>query len=190
MKTPIIIAALLAAFFVGCQTRITAEKYAERAWPVQEVVTVNGQDHVVTTRYQVASGGWYATARSPLYASEAIDGLTLTVQTNGTITLALGGYNRDLSTNSVAMVHEMFKGGAELIQAIAEAYGEIVGANATVDTVNGVAQKVYLAFAEAGGDTTKATVTPDKANGTVTVTDGKTTTICTTDGVCRVADGG
>jgi len=52
-----------------------------------------------------------------------------------------------------------------------------------------VAQKVYLAFANAGGGPTKATVTADEVNGTVTVSDGKTTTICTTDGVCRVADG-
>jgi len=189
MKKLVIAAALLAAFIVGCQTRITAEKFAEKAWPVQQVVAVNGQDQVVTTRYQIASGGWYATARSPLYSTEAIEGLSIGVNTNGTITLTLGGYNRDLSTNSVSLVREMFKGGAEVIQAIAEAYSRIAGAKATAETVNSVAQKVYLAFADAGGDPTKATVTADEANGLVKVSDGKTTTVCTTDGVCRVADG-
>ena len=68
----------------GCQTRITAEKYAEVVTPIQKVVKVNGEDVVITANALVSSGGWYATARSPLWATEALSGLSLGVATNGT----------------------------------------------------------------------------------------------------------
>ena len=71
----------------GCQTRITAEKFAEVAHPIQAVVQTNGVDVVITTGYMVTSGGWYATARSPLYAKEELRGLNIGVSTNGTVSM-------------------------------------------------------------------------------------------------------
>ena len=88
----------------GCQTRITATKHAEVAHPVQKVVQVNGEDMLIVDNYQVTSGGWDATARSPLYATEALSGLELGVETNGSVRLSLNSYNRCLITNSVVMV--------------------------------------------------------------------------------------
>ena len=106
MKKLIEIATLaaLVAIAAGCQTRITAEKYAEVVTPIQKVVKVNGEDVVITANALVSSGGWYATARSPLWATEALSGLSLGVATNGTVYLNLDEYNRDLSTNAVVMV--------------------------------------------------------------------------------------
>ena len=100
----ITVTAALCAIAVGCQTRITAEKYAEVVTPIQKVVKVNGEDVVITANALVSSGGWYATARSPLWATEALSGLSLGVATNGTVYLNLDEYNRDLSTNAVVMV--------------------------------------------------------------------------------------
>jgi len=171
-----------AAAMTGCQTRITAEKRAEAAWPVQQKVTVNGEDAVITTGYMVTSGGWYATARSPLYATEALEGLEIGVATNGSVTMSLAKYARDTSTNAVVMVDTMFTGGAKLVEQIGVTYAKIAGGGAQADTVAGVAQKVYAAFTAAGGDATKATVSED--GGTITVSDGSVCTTCTADGNC------
>jgi len=185
MKKIMILAAIAAAtVLTGCQTRITAEKYAEQVLPIQQVVTVNGQEQLVTTHYQIASGGWYATARSPLYAAEALEGLAIGVETNGTVRLELGKYSRDVSTNAVVMVDRMFSGGAQLVVAIGDAYVKIAGGGAQASTVTSVATKVYSYFTEKGGDVSKATVTTDEANSTVTVTDGSTCVTCDKDGNC------
>lgn len=174
--------AALAAALTGCQTRITATKHAEAVHPIQRVVQVNGQDQVIVDRYQVSSGGWEATARSPLYATEALDGLSIDVETNGTVRLDLNRYHRDLSTNSVTMTKTMFDGGASLMTAIGEAYVKIAGGGAQADTILSVARKVYNDFALAGGDATKATVTVE--DGKVKVTDGSVCTTGTPDGTC------
>jgi len=166
----------------GCQTRITAEKYPEQVLPIQEKITVNGEEQVITKHYQIASGGWYATARSPLYATEALEGLDIGVHTNGSVTMSLNRYSRDLSTNSVVMVKEMFSGGAQLAVAIGDAYAKIVGGGAQAATVTDVASKVYQAFTSSGGDASKATVTT--SGNTLNVSDGSVCTTCTADGTC------
>ena len=183
-KLTIIAAIIGCAIMTGCQTRITATKNAEVAHPIQEVVKVNGEDQVITKSYQVTSGGWEATARSPLYAAEALNGLKIGVETNGTVKLEIDTYNRDLSTNAVAMTREMFSGGAQLAIAIGDAYCKIAGGGAQADTVTKVVAKAYNLFKSSGGDETKATVTTDPSTGTLKVSDGTTCVTCDKSGNC------
>ena len=176
------LAACAAAVVTGCQTRITATKNAEVAHPVQEVVKVNGEDQVINRSYQVTSGGWEATARSPLWASETLKGLEIGVHTNGTVTMSIDKYGRDLSTNAVTMTKEMFSGGAQLATAIGDAYVKIAGGGAQADTALSVTKKIISYFTSKGGDTSKATVTTE--GGKVKVTDGTTCVECDKDGNC------
>ena len=181
----VMFSAIVAAFGIGltgCQTRITAEKYPEQVLPIQKVVKVNGEDQVITEHYQIASGGWYATARSPLYATEALEGLAISVSTNGTVSLDLNKYERDLSTNAVVMVEKMFRGGADLALAIGDAYVKIADGGAQAYTVTEVVKKVYDAFTSGGGDPSKATV--ETEGDKLTISDGTTCTTCTPDGNC------
>lgn len=183
----IMFAALVAAFGIGitgCQTRITGEKYPEQVLPIQKVVKVNGEDQVITEHYQIASGGWSVTARSPLYATEALEGLNFGVGTNGFVHLALAKYNRDLSTNATVMVDGMFKNGANLVIAIGDAYTKIAGGGAQADTALASAAKIYNFFTSKGGNPDKATVSVNEANKNLVVTDGTTCVECTADGTC------
>lgn len=180
----IMLIAALAATMTGCQTRITATKNPEVAHPVQEVVKVNGEDHVITKSYQVTSGGWEATARSPLYADEALKGLKISVETNGTVRLEIDTYSRDLSTNAVAMTREMFSGGAQLVTAIGDAYVKIAGGGAQADTVANLTAKAYNFFKSKGGNINAAKVTVDDAAKTFKISDGSTCVECTADGSC------
>ena len=179
-----VFAALVAAVAAGCQTRITAEKHAEQALPIQEKVTLNGEDVLITKGYQIASGGWYATARSPLYATEALDGLEIGVHTNGSVTLSLAKYQRDLSTNAVVMVDNLTKNGANLVKEIGEAYVKIAGGGAQAESVAGLAAKAYKFFVGKGGNVGNATVTADEAAKAVRISDGETCVECTADGTC------
>lgn len=183
MNKIMLIIAVAAAALTGCQTRITAEKFPEQVLPIQRLVQVNGQDQVITERYQIASGGWYATARSPLYATEALDGLELGVHTNGSVTLALSRYNRDLSTNAVVMVDNLMTGGTKLITAIGETYAKIAG-GASADAVIAVAKKAYSLFSTAGGNADKASVSVDEAAKSLTVSDGSICVTCDANGNC------
>jgi len=177
-----VLAAACGVIVCGCQTRITATKNAEQVLPIQKVVEVNGQQQVIVERYQIASGGWEATARSPLYATEGLKGLDLGVETNGTVYLKLDAYSRDLSTNAVAQTEKMFSGGAQLVTAIGDAYVKIAGGGAQAATVLDVAQAAYSYFEANGGDVSKATVTTtDKS---VKVSDGQTAIECDVDGNC------
>ena len=176
------LAAGAAAMMTGCQTRITATKNAEVAHPIQEVVKVNGEDQVITRGYQVTSGGWEATARSPLWASETLKGLEIGVTTNGSVTMSIAKYGRDLSTNAVTMTKEMFSGGAQLATAIGDAYVKIAGGGAQADTALSVTKKIISYFTSKGGDASKATVTTE--DGKVKVTDGTTCVTCDKDGNC------
>lgn len=123
----LIIIAIAATALAGCQTVIKAQKFAEQVTPIQKVVKVNGEDTIITASALVSSGGWYASARSPLWATEALNGLDLGVETNGTVYLKLDAYNRDLSTNAVAMVHNLTELGADIcgkvVSAIVAYYG-------------------------------------------------------------------
>ena len=181
MKKLVIIVGLVLAF-AGCQTSITAEKHPEVAHAVQKVVQVNGQDQVITDHYEVTSGGWYATARSPLYAAEALSGLEIGVHTNGSVTLVLDKYDRDISTNAVVMVKNVFDGGVQLITAAGEAYAKIAGGGAQADTVLNVAKSIYKSFTDNGGSPEKAKV--DIVDGNVVMSDGSVCTTCTTGGEC------
>ena len=178
-------AALVAAVAAGCQTRITAEKFAEQVLPIQQKVTINGEDQLITTHYQIASGGWYATARSPLYATEGLEGLEIGVETNGSVRLSLGKYNRDLSTNATVMVDGLMKNGANLVTAIGDAYVKIAGGGAQAATVMDVAASCYKFFADKGGDASKATVAVDEAAKKLTISDGSVCVECNEAGVCK-----
>jgi hypothetical protein len=189
MKKIIMIAAA-AAFAAGCQTRITAEKNPEVAHPIQAKVTVNGEDMIINTGYMVTSGGWYATARSPLYATETLRGLDIGVATNGTVHLGLDAYDRDLSTNAIVMVKTIFDGSVNLVNACAKAYATIQSAGATT-AAGAVADKIAAYFREKGGDPAKSTVIADETAKTVTVTDGSTSICCDALGNCsECGDGG
>lgn len=185
MKKLMIIAAFAAAMTAttGCQTVVKAEKNPEVAHPIQAVVQVDGKSQIITTGYMVTSGGWSAKARSPLYAKESLKGLQIGVSTNGFVSLSLGEYDRDLSTNAIVMVKTIFDGSVNLVNAAAKAYATIQSAGGTV-AAESVGKKIADYFAKRGGVAAKSTVTADKAKGTVTVTDGTTCIVCDKDGNC------
>ena len=183
----LVFAALVAAFGIGltgCQTTITAEKHPEQVILIQEKVTVNGTEQIITKDAKIASGGWYATARSPLYADEALEGLEIGVHTNGSVTMSLARYRRDLSTNSVVMVEKMFSGGAQLAIAIGDAYTKIAGGGAQADTVANLTAKAYNFFKSKGGNIDAAKVTVDETAKTFKIDDGSTCVECSADGSC------
>ena len=187
----LVFAAFVAAFGIGltgCQTRITAEKRPEQVVLIQDKVTVNGTEQVITKDVKIASGGWYATARSPLYATEALEGLEIGVHTNGSVTMSLGKYRRDLSTNSVVMVEKMFSGGAQLAIAIGDAYTKIAGGGAQADTIANLTAKAYNFFKSKGGNIDAAKVTVDETAKTFKIDDGATCVECSPDGSCTPAE--
>ena len=106
----IIIVSLFAAL-TGCQTVIEAEKYPE------QVVTIEGKT-------VIASGGWKASARSPIWATESLRGLDLGVATNSSVYFKLDVYKRDLSTNSVVVTEKTLEGVADIAAKIGEAITE------------------------------------------------------------------
>lgn len=177
----------VALVFVGCQTRVTWEKLAETALPIQEVRTVNGVEQLVTTGYQFKSGGWYVTARSPLWAKEQFSGFSLSLGTNGEISVSLDTYDRDLSTNAVVMTKTIFDGSANLALAVAKAYATISTGGAS-DAGGALVSKIVSYFKSKGGDASKSTVISDGK--TLTVTDGTTSIICDADGNCSPCTGG
>lgn len=177
----LIIACGIVAALAGCQTRITWEKNPETALPIQSVVTVNGVEQLATTGYQMAGGGWYVTARSPLWAKEQFSGLKVAVDTNGVLSVALDTYDRDLSTNAVIMTKTIFDGSANLALAVAKAYATIQTGGAT-DATSAIVSKVVSYFKSKGGDASKSTVTSDGS--TIKVTDGSTCISCDAAGNC------
>lgn len=183
----IMFAALVAAFglgMTGCQTRITGEKYPEQVFEVKEKVTVDGKEQLITKNILIASGGWKVTARSPLYADEALKGLDFGVGTNGFVHLKLDEYRRDLSTNATVMVDGMFKNGANLVIAIGDAYTKIAGGGAHADTALASAAKIYNFFTSKGGNADKAKVSVNETNKNIVVSDGSTCVECDASGNC------
>ena len=151
----------------GCQTRITAEKFPEQIVPVY----INGG---AATNYIVASGGWYMTARSPLWADETLKGLKLDIGRGANhVGFELADYSRDLSTNAVAMVDILAKAASDITAKVCAA---IVSHGGSV-AAGGVSSLVSR-FVKAGGDASKASVSCEGGN--CTITDGATT--CTGDG--------
>lgn len=172
MTTKLMTIAAALVFACGCQTRITAEKMPEQVLPVYRVASINGTNTIYVADYARASGGWYATARSPLWATEAMRGLSIGVHTNGTVTLGLEAYDRDLSTNAVVMTHELLTGSALLAEKVAAAIASCGGTTAA-----GAVEQMIARFVAKGGNAAKASVTC--ADGSCTVTDGTVTEVCT-----------
>ena len=182
LMTMIALAACAAAM-TGCQTRVQIERAEpSKILPKTEVREFNGTNVLVTTGYFVPPPHYCVTARSPLLAKESVARFAADVGENGTWSINADGYSRDLSTNAVVMVKEMFSGGAQLAIAIGEAYTKIAGGGAQADTALSVAQKVYSFFAGKGGDVSKATVTTD--GGVLKVSDGSTCVQCDAAGNC------
>ena len=152
----------------GCQTRITATKNSETAVPIYAAA----KDGIPYIRgYQVLSGGWEATARSPLWADEAIKGLSIGVATNGTVTLSIDDYSRDLSTNAVTLAHNLVSDFATLAEKAAAAYAT-AGASVAAAGV----KRAIAAYILKGGSAANAKVTCE--NGNCTFTDGLVTETC------------
>lgn len=162
----------------GCHTVIEAEKNPEQVFPVEEKVTVNGEERVIVSRYFVASGGWEASARSPLWATESLKGLDIGVATNSSVHLKLDTYSRDLSTNAVVLTETTLEGAANLAAKIGAAIATS-GTSAGADAVTAAAKSLYEKFTAAGGNVENATVSC--TNGVCTVTDGS---VSCTDGSC------
>lgn len=172
MKKILIIAAAAAAL-AGCQTRITAEKHPEQMLPIYGYAPTGSVVYI--KGYLPASGGWYATARSPLWADEAMKGLNISVATNGTVALSLDDYSRDLSTNAVATTTIIMDGAVKLAEKVAAAIVSS-GASPVADGIQSLVSK-YIA---AGGKVDNATITCK--DGSCSITDGNTT--CTDDSCC------
>jgi hypothetical protein len=153
----------------GCQTRITATKKPETAVPIY----ATAKDGIPYIRgYQVLSGGWEATARSPLWADEVIKGWSIGVATNGTVMMSVDDYSRDLSTNAVTLSHNLVSDFATLAEKAAAAYAT-AGASVAAAGV----KRAIAAYILKGGDPQKAKVTCE--NGNCTFSDGTVTEICT-----------
>lgn len=176
MKTISKILALAAfAYMAGCQTRITWTKNPEAVTPIQSVVKVQGKDTIITTDAKVASGGYTVTARSPLWADEALKGLNLSVTEQGAITFGLAEYRRDLSTNAVTMAHNLVVDFATLAEKAAAAYASCGASLATAKAQSAV-QRSIASYILKGGKADKATATC--ANGLCTFSDGVVTESC------------
>ncbi len=176
--------AAIAAAMTGCQTRVQIERdEPTKILPKQEVREFNGTNILITTDYFVPPAHYCVTARSPLFAKESVARFAADVGENGTWSINADGYSRDLSTNAVVMVKEMFAGGAQLVTAIGEAYVKIAGGGAQASTVLSSAQKIYEYFTSKGGDASKATVSTT-ADNKVQVTDGSTCVECDAAGNC------
>ena len=183
-KITIIAAIVGCAILTGCQSVFEVTKNPESVNPIHKVVTVNGQDQVIVDRYEISSGGYNGYYRAPLWSTEHIKGVKASVKTDGTFDLGIQDYQKDLSTNAVAMTREMFSGGAQLAIAIGDAYTQIAGGGAQAATLTDVTNKIIQAFTSGGGDASKAVVTADEANGKIALSDGSVCTTCTLDGTC------
>ena len=183
-KITIIAAIVGCAILTGCQSVFEVTKNPESVNPIHKVVTVNGQDQVIVDRYEISSGGYNGYYRAPLWSTEHIKGVKASVKTDGTFDLGIQDYQKDLSTNAVAMTREMFSGGAQLAIAIGDAYTKIAGGGAQAATLTDVTNKIIQAFTSGGGDASKAVVTADEAGGKISLSDGSVCTTCTLDGTC------
>ena len=177
--------AACAAAMTGCQTRVQIERdEPTKILPKQEVREFNGTNIIITTDYFVPPAHYCVTARSPLFAKESVARFAADVGENGTWSINADGYSRDLSTNAVVMVKEMFAGGAQLATAIGEAYTKIAGGGAQADTALKTSRSILKYFTSKGGDASKASVTVDEASKTLKVDDGTTCISCDEAGNC------
>lgn len=142
----------------GCQTVITAEKY-----PEQVIALADG-------KYAIASGGWSASARSPLWATESLRGLDIGVSTNSSVHLRIDAYNRDLSTNAVVLTEKTLDGAANLAARIGAAIAT-GGGSTSAEAISSAAKTLYDKYIAAGGNPENAVVTCK--DGVCTVSDGQ-----------------
>lgn len=174
MKTRFSVSLCLCVMLValcGCQTYVEIEKKPEQALPVYAVARDGTNSVPYISRYIVASGGWEVTARSPLWATESLQGLSASITTNGTVTFALDGYSRDLSTNAVTMAHNLVSDFALLAEKAAAAYAT-AGASVAAAGV----KRAIAAYILKGGSAANAKVTCE--NGACTFSDGLVTETC------------
>lgn len=172
-------AAAVGLLTCGCQTRITAYKHAEQMLPVWDVK--DGVAYVA--RYDRASGGWDACARSPLWADEELRGLVISVETNGAVRLELADYSRDLSTNAVVMTEKLVDGAVELTAKVTAAIVTSGGSTAASAATSAI-QKLVAKFIAGGGDPDNAKI--ECRDGSCTITDGA---YSCTDGSCYPVGG-
>lgn len=168
-KLMMLMLAACAAAMTGCQTRITATKMPETAMPIYAAAK-DGTPYVAG--YQVLSGGWEATARSPLWAAEAIRGWAVGVEPSGTVSMKVDDYSRDLSTNAVTLTHYLVTDFAVLAEKAAAAYAT-AGASVAAAGV----KKAIAAYILKGGSAANAKVTCK--DGACTFSDGVVTETCT-----------
>ena len=186
-KIKIMFAVFFAAIIMiltGCQSVFEITKNPEQMHPIHKVVTVNGQEEKVVDHYERSSGGYNGYYRAPLWSTEQLHGVKVSVSTNGTFNFEIDDYKKDLSTNSVVMVEKMFSGGAQLFQAIGDAYTKIAGGGAQADTIANLTAKAYNFFKSKGGNIDAAKVTVDEAGKTFKIDDGSTCVECSPDGTC------
>ena len=150
-----VVAAILAT--TGCQTRIVAVKHPEVVTPIERVVEIDGTNRVITADVIISSGGWEASARSPLWATEALSGLSLGVATNGTVYLNLDDYHRDLSTNAVLVVQSLSELAADVAGKVTAAICAYYGGGAVsatsklgTMTIKDITGKVQAKLAQKG----------------------------------------
>ena len=168
----VILLTIGALALTGCQTRITATKNPETAVPIY----ATAKDGIPYIRgYQVLSGGWEATARSPLWADEVIKGWSIGVATNGTVMMSVDDYSRDLSTNAVALAHNLVSDFAVLAEKAAAAYAT-AGASVAAAGAKRAVSKAIASYILKGGDPDKAKVICEGGN--CTFSDGTVTEVC------------
>lgn len=161
-----LLSSLALAAVYGCQTRITAERFPETAVPI---VTAAGTNGVI-----VLSGGWYVTARSPLWATEAIKGLDVGTDGKGAVYLRTADYSRDLSSNAAVISHNLVADFVSIADKVAAAYlstGKAMGAEDRAAISLGIAS-----YSATGGDPVGATVA--LSEDACTISDGNVTRVC------------
>ena len=186
-KFKIMFAVFFAAIIMiltGCQSVFEITKNPEQMHPIHKVVSVNGQEEKMVDHYERSSGGYNGYYRAPLFSTEQVRGVKVSVATNGTFTFEIDDYQKDLSTNSVVMVEKMFSGGAQLAIAIGDAYTKIVGGGAQADTIANLTAKAYNFFKSKGGNIDAAEVTVDAGGNKFKISDGSTCVECSPDGTC------
>lgn len=172
MKNVIILTiACAAAALAGCHTSLKVEKHPEAALPVYAVARDGTNAVPYISRYIVTSGGWDLSAYSPLWAAESFRGFSAEIYTNGTVRVGLDAYTRDLSTNAVAMAHNLVSDFAVLAEKAAAAYAT-AGASVAAAGV----KRAIAAYILKGGNAANAKVTCE--NGVCTFSDGLVTETC------------
>ena len=163
MKNTSLLMVALCAALAGCQTGITAEKHPEQLLPIYKVSSTNGTNTPYVADYVRASGGWYATARSPLWANEQFAKMAVAVNPDGTLSFGVDGYSRDLSTNAVTLCHNLVTDIGVLAEKAAAAYATC-GASLAASAGKKAVQKAIAKYIARGGSADAAKVRAEGGN--------------------------